>query len=259
MTFIISAGTKNIALQVADTRVTSATDGTLIDDSSIKTTVVHGKDAKLILSFTGLASVDGMKTDQWIVAKLNKFKAWERVFQEIMDHLRDEATVAIGRNKNLEKYGLEIVVIGLGFSPKAIRQLAIAVITNRSEPVAQKNQFVIVNSIGRPFFRYILNPEKIRHYVGIDGAIGAPKLAISGLRKTFQSQLRKFREGDNPKKILDQSVAMLRLHRKNPQLAQVIGNHCVAVAIASDFSVVCGSYGQAGLELLVPNFVRSPE
>jgi hypothetical protein len=63
MTFIISAATRAIALQDADTRVTRATDGAVVNDLSIKTTVLHCRDAKLIISFTGLASINGRKMD----------------------------------------------------------------------------------------------------------------------------------------------------------------------------------------------------
>jgi hypothetical protein len=218
MTFIISAATKTIALQVADTRVTRAANGAVVDDLSIKTTVLHCKDAKLVISFTGLATINGKKTDKWIEEKLVQFEAWEKVFQETMDYLRDEATKALSRDKNLEKYGLEIVVIGLGYSPGSIRQPAIALITNFSEPLTSRNQFGIVNSIGRPFSRYI-DPEKVRHYVGISGATQAPKLIINGLRRKFEKQLRQLPETANPRPVLDRLVAMLRLHRQgNPQL-----------------------------------------
>jgi len=258
MTFIISAAAKNIALQVADTRVTRAADGAIVNDLSIKTTVLHCKDAKLIISFTGLASINGKKTDEWIKEKLVQFRAWEKVFQEIMDHLRDEATNSLCHDKNLGKYGLEIVVIGLGYSPNGIRQPAIAMITNVSEPA--KNQFQFISPISRSFSRYILNPAKVRHYVGVSGAIGAPKLAINGLRRKLEKQLRQLPEGADPKPVLNWLVAMLRLHRRvDPRLSQVIGSHCVAVAVMSNFTVVSGSYGPRGGKLLSPNVIRSPK
>jgi hypothetical protein len=259
MTFIISAATRAIALQVADTRVTRATDGAVVNDLSIKTTVLHCRDAKLIISFTGLASINGRKTAKWIEEKLVQFRAWEKVFQETMDYLKDEATNALSGDKNLERHGLEIVVIGLGHSPNGTRQPAIALITNLSEPVASRNQFQVVDSIGRPFSRYILDPVEVRHYVGVSGAIRPPKLMINGLRRKLEKQLRQLPEGSNPKPVLDRLVAMLRLHRQDhPRLSQVIGSHCVAVAIMSDFTVVSGSYGPRGGKLLLPNIIRAP-
>jgi hypothetical protein len=260
MTFIISAATRGIALQVADTRVTRATDGAIVDDLSIKTIVLHCKDAKLIISFTGLASINGKKTDKWIEEKLMQFKAWEKVFQETMNYLRDEATNALSRDKNLAKHGLEVVAIGLGYSPNGIRQPAIGMITNISEPAPSRNHFQFVDPIRRPFSRYILDPVHVRHYVGISGAIGASKLIINGLRRKLEKQLRQLPEGADPKPVLDRLVAMLQLHRQgHPGLSQVIGSHCVAVAIMSDFTVVSGSYGPRGGKLLLPNVIRAPK
>jgi hypothetical protein len=259
MTFIISAATRNIALQVADTRLTRVADGTIKDDLSIKTTVLHCRDAKLIISFTGLASINGKRTNKWIEEKLVQFRAWEKVFQETMDYLRDEATNALSRDKNLEKHGLEIVVIGLGFSPAGTRQPAIALITNSSEPQVSRNQFVDVDPIGRPFIRYIRGPIVDRHYIGISGATGGRKLIINGLRRKLEKQLRQSPEGANPRQLLDRLVAILRLHKQDhPQLNQVIGSHCVAVAIMTDLKVVCVSYGPRGGKLLFPNFVEPP-
>jgi hypothetical protein len=258
MTFIISAATGNIALQIADTRVTDAADGSVKDDFFIKTIVLHCIDAKLILSFTGLATIRGVRVDKWMESKLLKFEAWNRVFQEIMNYLKDEATSAAKLDVNLQKFGLEIVVIGLGLSPTGIRQPAIAIITNLSEPAKNTNRFSRIDPLGRPFARYILEPEKIRHYIGISGATGAGKLAINGLRRKLEKQLKRLPDNEDPRSTLDRMVAMLRLHRRLPSLGRVIGEHCVGIAIKSDFTVVSGSYGPSGGALLVPTFINGP-
>jgi hypothetical protein len=262
VTFIISAATKNIAIQVADTRVTRAFNRSLVSDRSIKMNVLHCWDAKLILSFTGLASISGVNVGQWVKDKLVQFNAWDRAFVEVLNHLRDEATHAAQIDQNLGKYGLEIVVIGLGRSPEGVRQPAIAFVTNMSEPQQEQNRFKDIDPGGRAFERYIFDPPKVRHYIGISGAVGvsaAGKLAINGLRRKLQKELQNLPDGSDPRSVLDRLVTMLRLHRQqHPALSRVIGEYCVAAAIKSDFSVVRGSYGPIGQAMLLPNLIRNP-
>jgi hypothetical protein len=130
-------------------------------------------------------------------------------------------------------------VIGLGLSPKGTRQPAIAIVTNCSEPQQKQNRFKHVNPLGRAFERYILDPPNVRHYVAIDGAVGVSatgKLAINGLRRKLQRELRDLPDGCDPRSVLDRLVTMLRLHRRQHQeLSRVIGEYCVAAAIKSDF------------------------
>lgn len=264
MTFIISAATRNAAFQVADTRVTDAKSGKLVDDQTIKMTMVHCMDAKLIMSFTGLASIRGVKTDAWIAAKLRRFKAWQKVFQEITDHLRDELTKALESDENLTRYGLEVSIIGLGYSPNAVQQPAIACVTNFSAPdLVRKNQFTRFSAPQDKFNRYILRPEDgrelpgIQAFYGIYGCVGSSNLAITGGLKQLKRRLQSLQDQEDPRPMLDLLVSLVRLHRQTPSYEGVIGEHCVAAAIRTDFSTVVVSYGAKGKNLLVPNIVRS--
>jgi hypothetical protein len=258
MTFIISVATRFAAFQVSDTRLTDAIGGTIFDDLSVKTTVVDCRDAKLAISYTGIASIDGINTGEWIARKLTAFKAWERFFLDAMNFLRDELTGALSKNVNLGTYGLEIPVIGLGNCPAGKRQIAIAIVTNTSEPQPQRGQFRDVSPKGRPFARFILTPENIRWYVAISGAMGA-KLKINGFRRKLKKKLIKFERNADPKPVLDFLVAMLRLHRRDARIGKLIGERCIAVAIDNDLNVLSRSYGLSGDLPLAPNTVSSPQ
>ncbi|MGY3490218.1 hypothetical protein ACVW1C_008101 [Bradyrhizobium sp. USDA 4011] len=265
MTFIISAATGNAAFQVADTRVTDAKSGKLIDDQTIKMAIVHCVDAKLLMSFTGLASIRGVKTDAWIVEKLHGFKAWEKVFQEITNCIRDELNKALDQDANLTKYGLEIAIIGLGHSPNSVRQPAIACITNIGAPnPVRKNQFMRFSTPHGKFDRYILTPAEdseppgIQAFWGVYGCVGPSNLAITGGLKQLKRRLQSLQGQADPRPLLDFLVSLVRLHRQVPRYEGVIGEHCVAAAIRTDFSTVVVSYGQNGKKLLVPNIIRSP-
>jgi hypothetical protein len=213
------------------------------------------------MSFTGLASIGGIRVSDWIEEKLVKFGTRDRAFVEVLDHIKAEATLAAQLDRNLGKYGLEISVIGLGLSPNGIRQPAIAIVTNCSEPQQKQNRFIHVNPLGRAFERYILDPPKVRHYVAIDGAVGVPaagKLAINVLRRKLQRELQNLPDGCDPRSALDRLVSMLRMHRQQHQaFSRAIGEYCVAAAIKSDFSVVRGSYGPKKTRtVLLPNLIR---
>jgi hypothetical protein len=97
MTFIISVATRVAAFQAADTRLTDASVGTIFDDLSVKTAVVDCRDAKIAISYTGLASIDGINTGEWIVLKLTEFRAWEKFFLDALNFLRDELTGALSK------------------------------------------------------------------------------------------------------------------------------------------------------------------
>jgi hypothetical protein len=258
MTFIISVATRVAAFQVADTRLTDANAGTIFDDLSVKTTVVECRDAKVAISYTGIASIDGINTGEWIALKLTAFRAWEKFFLDAMNFLRDELTGALAKNKSLEKYGLEIPIIGLGNCPAGKRQIAIAIVTNSSEPQPQRSQFRDVSSKGRSFARYILTPENIRWYIAISGAMGA-KLKINGFRRKLKKKLTTFEQNADPKPVLDFLVAMLRLHRRDARIGRLIGERCIGVAIDNDLNVLSRSYGLNGDLPLTPNKVSLPQ
>lgn len=264
MTFIISAATPNAAFQVADTRVTRASDGCLVDDRTIKMVIVHCFDAKLIFSFTGIATIRGVRTDAWVHARLMRFNAPKKVFQEIADYLRDELTNVTRLDKNLSKYGLEIPIIGLGYSPNRIRQPAIGCITNFSFPDAiRKNQFTRFDTPKAKFERYILRPTAIDEgwnqdmaFYGLYGCVGSENLLISGGLKQLRKKLRLSGDQLANRGILDFIVSLVRQHRQTPGFDRVIGEHCTAAAIMTDFSTMAVSYGPKGQKMLVPNIVR---
>jgi hypothetical protein len=76
MTLIITTATKDFVFQVADTQLTNP-NGTVYSDKLVKTTIVHCSDAKLLVSYTGLAFINNIRTDIWLVGELKASKIWE--------------------------------------------------------------------------------------------------------------------------------------------------------------------------------------
>lgn len=254
MTFIVAASTDDIAVHVADTRLTK-TDGSFYADDLVKTTVLHCKDAALLLSYTGLASIDGKRTDQWIVAQLHKFNAPAKVFVEIVNHLTDAFSDARRRNAPLAQFGVTLAINGLGVSPTGVHQQAVAVISNTEEPRPKRNAFVYVNPRGRNFRCFFLPPPN-SYYMAVHGSV-SETLNISGHRKSIIRCLQTIKAQGEVKPLLDSLAAMLRDQRTDPKLSNVIGDECTAVAIGRDYGSIAYFYASSGSAVSrYPNIVR---
>jgi hypothetical protein len=254
MTLIITAVTRDNAFQVADTKLTKL-DGSFFDDNLVKTTIVHCYDAKLIISYTGLATIDGKRTDIWLAKQLREAKAWEKVFVEVVEILRESLTQALTKNKSLGLYGLSVVISGLGNSPEGIRQPAIAFISNMEQPIPKSNSFKGASPQGRIFDKYFFDTGKnFTTYISVHGAVG-PKIAINGIRKKIQNELLGIKSQDELINVMDRLVAMLRLQRKDIRIGHLIGNDCTATVIKSDFNSLSRFYTNDKTIKRFPNIV----
>lgn len=112
MTLIVSAATRRAAYQVADAQLTLSPTGTVADDLAPKTVIVLCHDAKLIISYSGLASLDGLRTDRWLAQLLVRLDARSLVFLEVLEGLRTALNHAITSNPHLETHGLSLAICG---------------------------------------------------------------------------------------------------------------------------------------------------
>lgn len=236
MTFIISVATRDFALQVADTLLT--VNGRFSDDELVKTTIVQCRDAKVAISYTGVAFIDRKRTDKWLVARLRESQAAGKVFMQVLELLKDALTEAIRRNPELSRYGLTLAIVGLGYSFQGVRQPAIALVTNCAEPQSQRNEFKDIHPRGRQFSRYVFSvDDNFTDFISIHGAIG-PKLMINGLRRKIQKQVRKARTHSELNSLISGVIMMLRRQRRDTGVGHLIGDDCTAVLIKTNFSSV---------------------
>lgn len=250
MTFIVAASTNEVAIHVADTLLTNP-DGSFYSDELVKTTIVHCVDAKLLLSYTGLAIVDGIRTDKWMVARLWEFKAPTKVFREIVQFLAESLNNAVGKNPALQVTGLTLVVNGLGVSPKGEQQQAIAIVSNRYKPM--RNDFANADPKTTPFNTFFLDPP--RWYLAVHGAV-SETLNIGGHRRKIIDDLKAAKTQEHVKPLLDSLVAMLRLQRTDPKLGKFIGDDCTAVAIGKDYKSSSYFYSKDTEVQRYPNLIR---
>ena len=65
MTIVLDCFARDAAFQISDRRLTDAAHpGVLIDDETNKALLLNGR---VVFSYTGLASIDGQRTDEWLV------------------------------------------------------------------------------------------------------------------------------------------------------------------------------------------------
>jgi hypothetical protein len=252
MTFIVAASTDEFAMQVADTLLTNP-DGSKYADKLVKTTIIHCRDAKLLISYTGLAIIDGVRTDKWLVARLNEFEASRKVFVEIGRFLAERLSAALKSNPAFQRHGLTLVINGLGVSPAGKHQQAVAIVSNMETPIPKYNSFVYAAPKGRSFGIFFLDPP--RWYMSVHGAV-SETLNVSGHRKKIIRELKSVRTQEQARRFLDGLVAMLRLQRTDPRLGRLIGDDCTASVIQRDYNSNSYFYSKTSTVHRYPNIVR---
>ncbi len=232
MTLIITVATRDLVFQVADTRLTRI-DGKGFDDNSVKTTVVHCSDSKLLVSYTGLARIDNERTDIWLVKILNNAHVWEKTFPEATKFIESELTKAISRNKYLAEYKLAFVIAGLGIN-KGVRDLAAALVTNDERFVPQRRLIdhkKIEGQFGSVFFQP--DPGPISFW-SVYGAVDVTS-EMKALRRQIEGKIVKAKTNQQLDEIMHHLVAFLRLQRKSEVVGRLISDDCTVAHLGSDY------------------------
>src|SRR5689334_15260416 len=110
MTLVLGCLTHQYVVQVSDRRITRLRDGALMDDDRNKGTLVDGQFA---FSYSGLAEVEGLHTDEWFARTVAEAQGRGGVWPEVV---RDRATQALGNLKIEQKWKWHTFV-GVGWIP----------------------------------------------------------------------------------------------------------------------------------------------
>jgi len=242
MTLILTAATDSVAMQVADTRLTTE-DGKLCNDKTIKTLIVHCHDAKVAISYAGLAHVDRKSVDAWLEDRLHRASQAVMTFHELATFCRDQLTGAITRNPALGRIGLTLIFAGLGIPTTGKRSSAIAVVTNCKEMENRPRQIKDVDPQGRIFTRSFMDIN-VPSYLSMFGAVD-DKRPLNSYRKQIVKQLEAAKTAAQAKCVLDLLVDVVRKMRQG-RYSEVISDQCVAVAITADFNSQTYFYGAIG-------------
>lgn len=255
MTLIITAATKDYVIQVADTKLTKK-NGEFYDDRLVKTTIVHCIDSKLVLSYTGLAFLNGIRTDKWITRVLRIFRVWEKGFPETVEFLTNILTQTIDKNRNLETIGLTIIIAGLGINGGK-RDFAFAQISNNQEYNHNdlKYQFQDINPRGRKFNKIFFTTNKnFKHFVSMDGAMNA-EIKVKGFIRAIENRVVKIKTNKDINDLINIIVAMLRQHRAEYNLSKLIGEDCTAVVIDKTYKSTSFFYSKNTNVRRYPNII----
>jgi len=255
MTLIITAATKRYVFQVADTRLTYP-DGQLYDDQSVKTTLATCYDAKLAISYTGLAVIGGQSTDLWLCRELTGAKVWERSFPDVVQFLKDRLTGASSHDYNLRKIGLTFVIAGLGIN-KGARDVALALVTNCRRPIPRRSLLEWVQP-KEEFNRYFFDPgDNFTWYLSVHGAVDM-NAEISALRRKIGNKLLEARAPEQLTELMNYLVSWIRFQRRSKRVGHLISDDCTVVHIGSDFKGSLFLYSKDKRLERYPHIVSKP-
>lgn len=158
MTLILSLLTRDWAVQVADRRVVRIDTRTPVDDNRNKVVIWQGR---VVFAFTGLAHIDGLNTDEWLLEQFARGNATHAgvAFEEICRAATNAFSNARIRSLPVAYRGHEFV--GIGFrDPKLEHQRRIPClvsITNRSSDGRAGREFVVAGAELAPGQRFMLH------------------------------------------------------------------------------------------------------
>lgn len=252
MTLIISAAAPGVALQVADTLVTKG--GQYYDDKLVKSTIVHCRNGKLIVSYTGLAVIEGKRTDIWLAQMLREVNATEFIFPEIVETVRHKLNKVRTIDTHLDSTGLTVVIMGQALAKSGQIEPAIAEVSNRQKYVAKRNEFEEQKRPYGEFEKWTIALGPRSNFVSVNGAV-PQNFPANTFRRKLQRLLNKARTEEDKKRLLTFVVEMLRYHRSHNNLDCVIGEDCTAAFIDDTLKSVSSYYSKGSSVRRIPNIV----
>jgi hypothetical protein len=223
MTLIITVATASRAVQASDRRLTRP-DGSIFDDEANKAICVGCGDAHFCIGYTGLAFVDGKRTDEWLVDYLMSIHAYRMDVASISAALEKRLTATF---KPLPKQYRRTTFVLSGFR----RHIPFTMIISNYErenlwpPGEAQDTF----STHVWWLKKGGNPE-----TGYCISINGSQRAVSRpLLRRFKGLLRtSFFQKKGSDIVADQLVSLIREAAATPQFGQYIGHNCMAVTIS---------------------------
>ena len=257
MTLILNLATKDFALQVADTLLTQL-DGTKYDDQLVKSTIVHCRDAKLAVGYTGIGFIDNERTDKWLARELYSFKSWEESSSDCVAFLKRRLTAALPLNPNLGRHGPTVSLFGLGLDPAAKHRIVVSTVTNiENLTLGPPQEFVDVSPVGRLFEHYSFNPEFDGPWIITLHGANSPEYAdiTETFKRKMSKRLKYARNDKDAVELLDYMVSMLRMSKRDKKIGHLIGHDCTGVRIRGTFNSTAFFYSKNKRVLRFPNLV----
>ena len=255
MTLIISAVTSRKFYQVSDTRLTKP-NGDLFNDFSIKTTLLQCKDAVISISYTGIARLDNLRTDEWLVKILSDFHAWDKTLFEVSEHIKNTATIEFKKINN-QKIHHAFVLTGWFVNLKWMKKVPfIASITNFHDEKFNFLEVPLDHFEGRTLT--VKNESKLNncHALRIDG------MELATKERYFRKQLNKFilnklNNNTDYNDVIKDLVKFVRIAASHKKYGKYINKYCVSVYFEIGNPKVNASYHNLDNKKIsyLPNFI----
>lgn len=225
MTLIISAVTSKKIYQVTDTRLTLP-NGDVFNDFSIKTTIVCCSNAFISISYTGIAFLDNLRMDEWLVKILTDFHAWEKNLLEVAEHIKSAATIEFKKINNQKKHHT-FVLAGWVDNPKG-KAPTTGLITNCED---ENFKFLAV-----PLDHFEIRSLTLKKEANLNKCHG---VCINGTEpaikeRYFRKQLNKFyfnklNNDSDGNDVVKDLVKLIRIAASHKKYGKYINKYCVSV------------------------------
>lgn len=225
MTIIITALTANKVIQASDRRLTFSNGG-IFDDEANKAVCVSCKDAYFSMAYTGLALINSIKTDEWLVDYLISIKAFQLDLASIVKGLEKHLTVVFAPLPGTCKRAT-FVLAGYRYP----RSLPFMVIISNFE----RENIWPPGEAQDAFLSYCLLMKKNSH------PEKAYSIAINGMQQAFGRDIKRslnnlirsnFFQENESKVVADKLVSFIREAAESPRFGQYIGQSCMAVTMS---------------------------
>lgn len=225
MTLIITVATANKVVQASDRRLTQP-DGSLFNDGANKAVCVGCKDARFCIGYTGLAFVDGKRTDEWILDYLMSIHAYATDVVSISEALEERLTATFHR---IPKQYRRTTFVLSGYR----RHIPFTMIISNYERENLWPPGEAQDAFGTHvwWLKKSANPES-GYCISINGsqrAVTRPLLTkIKGLI------LNSFFQKKETEIVADELVSLIRQAAATPRFGRYIGRNCMAVAMSGN-------------------------
>jgi hypothetical protein len=129
VSIVITVVTPYAVVQVSDTQVTAFQDGTILSARQRKSMVLKGQQVVALFGWTGLATIGGHNTGQWLHGQLNAMRAVDLPLGDIAKALEDNATFHFATLPQTDKR-CSFAIGGLCVTPHNTIELFFCRVTN---------------------------------------------------------------------------------------------------------------------------------
>lgn len=230
MTLVLFAINRRQAVQISDRRLVS--NGAAVDDEYAKGIVLLVPDARLLVSFTGLARAGRFETRKWIFDTLAGFGSDYSNIRTVVETFTDKLNQSFGSLPGLSRVAehLRILEVGfVGYSYPVDRPMAIwAKITNRS----------VDGQIGR--FKALYGGETDPDAPVVTGALGLG--CTNATSRSDFLQLREALSADLPTRALRSIMTRIITRAADTPAANgLIGKQLDYIHLPADSNDACTS------------------